>query len=195
MIPDERFLRLAREIYLRSLKDNVYPISFSSAYLLYLITYVLANARSYVRVLEIGTGYGFSTLWFAKAIKDSGVNGEVITIELRRDRAKIAKMYMELLGFNVIVKVVIGHVKNVLSNINGVFDVVFIDGKKEEYLEYLTLCEDRLRRGGLLIAHNVVYPEPYTISNFIKEVLTNPEWFTVIVPIEYAGLSISVKRC
>ena len=81
-----------------------------------------------------------------------------------------------------------------LSSINGVFDIAFIDGEKEEYLEYLTLYEDRLRKGDLLIAHNIVCPEPYAISNFIKEVLANPKWFTVIVPIEYARLSISVKR-
>ena len=93
-----KFMDLAYEIYLEALRDKVNPITFSVAKFLYALTFSIASIKEKISVIEIGTGYGFSTLWIAKAIKDAGTKGTIITIESARKRAERAIINLEKAG-------------------------------------------------------------------------------------------------
>lgn len=69
---------------------------------------------------------GFSTIWFAMAIRDSDVKGLITSIEAIEDRAKTAREYIKRLGLSNFVKIVTGNAKSILPNLNSKFDIVFI---------------------------------------------------------------------
>ncbi len=186
------FKSVMNEAYVRSISEGVHPISFATGRFLYLVTFVVATNKGSANVLEVGTGYGFSTLWLAKALVDSDADGRVYSVEIREDRVEGAKAYLKRAGLNDFVEILLGDAKDVIPRLNVTFDVVFIDGKKEEYFDYLMAVEPKLKMGGLLIAHNVMAPSPHKLQRFFKEVLEGEKWATVILPIDY-GLSLSVK--
>jgi predicted O-methyltransferase YrrM len=128
----------------------------------------LMNAK---RVLELGTATGYSAIWMAKALEDTG--GELISIEWDRELAEKARANIARSGVSCGVKVISGDAKELLSNFaSNHFDVVFQDVDKELYLEHLEECVRVLRPGGLLICDNTSFR---SAGNFLEKSLEHPE--------------------
>lgn len=105
------------------------------------------------KILEIGTAIGYSSLVFSQFLKEGG---KIITVELDEDMAKIALENFKK-AQNKSIKLIIGDGGDVLLNTNEKFDVVFLDANKSLYLHSLPDIKRILKKGGVLIADNVLY--------------------------------------
>ena len=177
-------LRLMREIYLEALREKAHPISFSCGRFLYLITRALAEARP-IRAVEVGTGLGFSTLWMALGLADSGHRGVLYTIELREQKARKAEENLAKLGLSSYARVLVGDAISLLPELEGPFHLAFLDGRKDQYARYLRLLSPKMPEGSILMAHNVISPSPHEVADFLSEVMGAGEW-----PVSYTHLTL-----
>lgn len=107
-------------------------------------------------ILEIGTLYGYSTIWFARGISN---NGKIITIEKEPENAKIARENFNKLENNLSnnIEIINGDANEELEKLvqkQLVFDMVFIDADKSSYPNYLNFTDKLLKKGGLIVADN-----------------------------------------
>jgi predicted O-methyltransferase YrrM len=143
-------------------------------------------------ILEIGTAIGYSALLMAHYMpKDS----KIITIEQDATRIDIAYDYIARAGRTEQIQLLDGDASNILLQLEGTFDMVFIDAAKAQYLDYLSKIIDKLSIGAVVIADNVLFrgmvmsEEPplrryKTIVKRLKEYLefvkTDPRFSTTI---------------
>lgn len=122
-----------------------------NAKFLHLLTRI-AGAR---RVLEVGTLGGYSTIWLARAVGDSG---RVVSIEAESANAAIARANLERAGVANRVEVRVGRGAEVLPTLDGgePFDLVFIDADKESNTVYLDWAARLGRPGTVIVLDNVV---------------------------------------
>ena len=115
---------------------------------------VLLNYRKPKRILEIGTAIGYSSACFSEFLEPDGV---IDTIELSHQMDLIARANHEMLGLKDKINIIEGDALNVLPTLTNKYDVIFIDGPKSHYIEYLPICLNLLNDNGLIIADNVIY--------------------------------------
>lgn len=176
-----------------------YAISVDCGKLLNILVRTYAQNRDFVNVLEVGTGVGYSTLWMVKGLIDSGIDGKVYTIESHYERVETAKYHIKkasgvksLERVRDYVEIIYGNALDIIPKLDLNTDLAFIDGVKEEYLQYLKSMVSQLKRGALVTAHNVISHRS-RMKDFLKEIMNHKKWSSVIVPID-AGLSLSIKK-
>ncbi len=170
----EEFLRKTVEVWRKSVSEGPYPIHYNTARFLYALTkFVCSRARGHV--IEVGTGNGFSTLWLAHAAKEVGVN--VISIDSNASRVAYAKKVLSELGLDN-AQVIHGDAKNYGFNEVSEATVVFIDGAKNEYLEYLKNVERVLASRALILAHNTL-SDSYVMKSFLEYLCSRGECLNV----------------
>lgn len=106
------------------------------------------------KIVEIGTLYGYSTLWFLEGLPS---NGKIFTLEKDPDHVKQAQKTFESLGNKKnLIDLIVGDAKQTLSELSprGPFDLVFIDANKSGYLEYYDWAVDNVRSGAYIIIDN-----------------------------------------
>jgi predicted O-methyltransferase YrrM len=111
------------------------------------------------RICEIGTAYGYSTLWMALA---QGHGGSIVTIDPDRERTDIARGFWRQAGIAVGRITVVNEkaLEAFAANdtaLAGPFDLAFIDALKGEYRAYLEALVPRLIQGALVVADNVLW--------------------------------------
>ena len=107
-----------------------------------------------MKVLEIGTFTGFSALCLAAGLQNDGV---IHTIEIREEDATIAQNNFDKSAFKESIKSHVGDAKKIISTLNEEWDIVFIDADKVSYIEYYELTLPNLKKGGFIIADNVLF--------------------------------------
>ena len=121
------------------------------------LLYILAKVMNATRVLELGTLAGYSTIWLARALP---AGGSVVTIEVDPTHADISRNNFARAGLTDRIDLHLGKGLDVLPALaaqdTGAFDLVFIDADKETYPDYLNWTIKLTRRGGLIIADNVI---------------------------------------
>ena len=154
----------------------------------------LVHAMMANRILEIGTAYGYSTLWMALAMPPAG---RIWTIDPDTDRTAIALEFLRRAGKFYHVNVMNQPALEVLPTFPvRNLDIVFIDAVITEYEEYLELCVPMLKRSGLILVDNLLWggeasAEPSfddsddvkAIRSFSKAFLNHPQLDATIVPI------------
>ncbi len=105
-------------------------------------------------VLEVGTSNGYSTIWLAAALKETG--GRLITLENDQNRANEAQANLNQAGLDDIVEIRVGDALQEIPKCNSIFDLVFLDAKKDEYLQYLELALPNILAGGLIVADDTI---------------------------------------
>ncbi len=105
-------------------------------------------------VLEIGTYTGYSAICLARGLKPGG---ELHTIESNDELHEMSSRYIALAGVADRVIQHTGRAQDIIPSLTCSFDLVFIDGDKREYCEYYDIVLDRVRRGGFIIADNVLW--------------------------------------
>lgn len=105
-------------------------------------------------VLEIGTYTGYSAICLARGMKPGG---ELHTIESNDELHEMSVRYIALAGVAERVIQHTGRAQDIIPALDCSFDLVFIDGDKREYCEYYDLVFDRVRKGGFIIADNVLW--------------------------------------
>jgi predicted O-methyltransferase YrrM len=127
------------------------PISVSTAQGRQLHLIALAhNARA---VLEVGTLGGYSTIWLARALPDGG---RLVTLELDPHHAEVARANLAAAGLAEIVEVRVGPAIQTLPQLDGPFDLVFIDADKASNADYFSWAVKLSRPGTVIIVDNVV---------------------------------------
>jgi len=160
-------------------KANLPQMEVSSAFGKFL--YLLAKMRGAKRILEIGTYYGYSTMWLAKAVPQ---NGQVISIELSERFLNIAQENINAAGFSNKVLLLHGDAAEVLSTLvqdkTEPFDMIFIDAHKPSYPQYLKLCLELSKPGTVICGDNIILdgelanlcnrnPKAENLRHFIEE--------------------------
>ena len=112
---------------------------------------LLAGATRAHRILEIGTGLGYSALWLAHGAQDA----QVTTVEADRDHAALAQENVRKAGYADRIKIVHSHGIDVLAGYDHKVDIIFCDCDIDEYAEYPAHAMRLLRTGGLLITANL----------------------------------------
>lgn len=106
------------------------------------------------RVLEIGTFTGYSALMMAEGLPD---DGELITCDVDPNAEAMAKRYFAKSPHGKKIQIRMGPALETIKTLKGLFDMVFIDADKENYPEYYDAVLPLLRKGGLLVADNVLW--------------------------------------
>lgn len=105
-------------------------------------------------ILEIGTAIGYSALLMAHYMPQ---DGKIITIEQDATRIDIAYDYIARAGRSEQIQLLDGDASTILLQLEGTFDLVFIDAAKAKYLDYLCKIIDKLSIGAVVIADNVLF--------------------------------------
>lgn len=106
------------------------------------------------KILEVGTFTGFSALCLAKGLK---AGGELHTIEIREEDAHTAASFFNRSLNASQIKLHLGNAIEIIPALQHVWDLVFIDADKVNYIEYYELTLPRLQQGGWIIADNVFF--------------------------------------
>ena len=107
-------------------------------------------------ILEVGTLYGYSAILMAAAADILNGGGKVVTIEIDRSIADIARKNVAAAGLSEKINVIVGDALEVIPKLDWKFDLLFLYAAKSEYLTYLKLAEDKaLKRGAVIVADNV----------------------------------------
>jgi caffeoyl-CoA O-methyltransferase len=141
-------------------------------------------------ILELGTGGGYSTIWFANTLKNFG--GKVYTMERDPIKIEIAKETFTKAGLNQYIELIEGEIKDNLLNWNKPIDLLFIDANKKGYLPYLRQLEAFLQPGSLVVADNVINRADM-VKDYMQYVTTSPDYQTTLLTIDN-GISISIRK-
>lgn len=161
-------------------------VSVRDGRLLRLLTEAV-NART---VVEIGTSTGESAVWFALALKRTG--GKLYTHEIDRERARIARENFKKAGVEDLITLIEGDAHETVKQHDEPIDIVFLDADKSGYPDYLQTLLPLVKPGGLVIAHNMNYPDPD--PKYIEAITKNPELETMFLLMETAGLGVTMKK-
>lgn len=125
--------------------------------------------------LEIGTSNGYSGIWLAKALKQTG--GKLTTIEFYEKRQSIAKENFKICGVDDVVRPIQGSACEVLASFdeNEKFDFVFIDACKREYVKYFEMIKPHLTSKALIVADNII-SHAEKVQDFIDAVDADDEF-------------------
>lgn len=171
-------------------RDSGFPIIGPAAgQLCYLLTRI-SGART---VFEMGSGYGYSTAWFARGVKDNG-GGDVHHVVWDDDLSSRARNHLGALGFGDIVHYHVGEAVEALERMDASFDIIFNDIDKQAYPASLDVIRRKLRPGGLLIVDNLLWSgrifddaDDSAATNGVREltrrISDDPAWTISLVPI------------
>lgn len=106
------------------------------------------------RILEIGTYTGYSALCLAEGLK---ADGELITIDINEELEDLVNEYFQKSSFKNQIDYKIGNAMDIVPQLDGIFDLVFIDADKSNYLNYYKLVIDKVPSGGFILIDNVLW--------------------------------------
>lgn len=128
-----------------------------------------------LNILELGTFTGYSTLCLSRGLADGG---SIDTIEVYDELEDIIRGGFERGGLiNVqgkrdIVELHLGDAKSIIPTLDKMYDIVYIDANKREYCEYYDLVFDKVRKGGYILADNVLWSGKVLLENPPKDAQT-----------------------
>ena len=163
------------------------------------LLFILARSINAKRILELGSGYGYSAYWFGKATADDAT---ITCTEGSPDNAKLAMQYLKRGKIDGKVTFLTGDALELMDTVQGMFDIILIDIDKHQYPQAFQKSLPRLRQGGLLIADNALrsgkiiepHPDKNTagILTYNRLANSNDGLATTIIPLR-DGVSVSVK--
>lgn len=171
----------------------------ASGYLCYQVTRMI-GAR---RVFELGSGYGYSTAWFARAVSENG-GGEVFHVDRDEQLSVQARQHLAVMGYEGIVRFIVGEAVQTLQETPGSFDLIFNDIDKEGYAASLPVISSKLRSGGVLIVDNMLWygrifdprdksAATNSIRKLTERLAKSPDWIVSLVPVR-DGVVMAYKK-
>ena len=161
---------------------------------------ILLKSINAKNILEIGMSVGYSGLWFADAVmSNKQLNGQIITIDREKFKIDSARRNFEEAGADSLIKIREGEARKVLHEIKAefnenYFDFIFIDADKESYIEYFDLCLPLVRKGGIIGADNILFPERFNemMADYLSHVRSKSNVQSVTIPIDN-GEEVTIK--
>jgi caffeoyl-CoA O-methyltransferase len=171
--------------------------------------YQIARMTDALSIFEMGSGYGYSTAWFAKAVKENSeerVNkpGLVYHVVWDEKLSIMARGHLNKLGLDRFVEFHVAEANQTLQAIDAEFDLIFCDIDKDGYPAALDIIEEKLHPGGVLIIDNMLWharifdPADHSAStegvrDFTRRITTSPNWIVSLVPLR-DGLIVAYKK-
>jgi len=152
--------------------------------------YILVRLLRAQRVLEIGTSSGYSGLWLAAALRETG--GRLITVERDAAKVNLARKHFRRAGLADCIDLRVGDASRVLRKVHGPFDLVFFDASKHDQLEHLQMIFAEIRSGGVIVSDNAL-THPDALAAYHSFVRTHPALESLLVPIGN-GFEVSWMR-
>lgn len=167
------------------------------------LCYLIARMTGARRIFELGSGFGYSTLWFAKAVAANG-GGEVYHTVWDEGLSRDAQRYMERAGLSHIVRFRFSEATAALKETPDPFDLIFNDIDKQGYPASLPLIKERLRPGGTLIIDNMLWSgrifdpqerDPHTdgVRAATRLLFEDPDWVPSLVPLR-DGVVVAMRK-
>ena len=161
---------------------------------------ILLKSINAKNILEIGMSVGYSGLWFADAVmSNKQLNGQIITIDREKFKIDSARRNFEEAGADSLIKIREGEARKILHEIKAefnenYFDFIFIDADKESYIEYFDLCLPLVRKGGMIGADNILFPERFNemMADYLSHVRSKSNVQSVTIPIDN-GEEVTIK--
>jgi predicted O-methyltransferase YrrM len=194
----------ARPAEMQAMEAYAQEINFpiigpTSGYLCYQVARMI-GAR---RVFELGSGYGYSTAWFAKAVSENG-GGEVFHVVWDEELSKQAHQHLGMLGYDGMIRYRVGEAVQTLKATPGPFDLIFNDINKDGYAASLPVIVEKLRPGGVLIVDNMLWsgrvfeagdksPETTSIRKLTELLTHSPDWIVSLAPVR-DGVVVAYKK-
>jgi predicted O-methyltransferase YrrM len=162
---------------------------------------VLARLSGARRVLELGSGFGYSAAWLTQAV---GSDGSVVLTDRSARHMAEAHEHLEAMGLAARASFNTCDALDALVSMDGPFDLIFNDVDKAEYPQVFAEALPRLRRGGLLVSDNVLWhgrvadrtvddADTRGIREYNRLIFSTDEVRSTIVPLR-DGVSISVRE-
>ena len=153
---------LYRQTHIRFLNPNMVSGHLQGKFLEFISMMIRPD-----NILEIGTFTGYSAICLAKGLKPEG---SLITIELNDELTDFAHSYFCRTGLESKITQLTGKAQDIIPGLDVMFDLVFIDGDKREYIEYFNLIIGKVKPGGFVIADNVLWG-----GKVVEEDTTDPQ--------------------
>ena len=161
---------------------------------------ILLKSINAKNILEIGMSVGYSGLWFADAVmSNKQLNGQIITIDREKFKIDNARRNFEEAGVSSLIEIRKGGARKILHEIKeefgkNYFDFIFIDADKESYIEYFDLCLPLVRKGGIIGADNILFPERFNemMADYLSHVRSKSNVQSVTIPIDN-GEEVTIK--
>jgi predicted O-methyltransferase YrrM len=165
--------------------------------------YQLARMIGAKSIFELGSGYGYSTAWFAKAVVENG-GGVVHHTVWDEELSKSATSSLLKLGFADFVQYHVAEAVETLRGQSGPFDVIFNDIDKQAYPASLPIIKEKLRSGGLLIIDNMLWsgrvfddqdvsPNTEGVREFTRQIVSDKDWIVSLAPMR-DGMIVAYKK-
>ncbi|MCG8604933.1 O-methyltransferase [bacterium] len=162
------------------------------------LCYQLVKMTGARRILEMGSGFGYSAYWMAMALPKGG---RVIATEASKDNLELAEAFFRRGDLLDWVDLKHGDALEIVSEVNGQFDIIVNDIDKEDYPKSLDLILPKLRHGGVLITDNMLWQgrvieardaATQAIVDYTRRLYEHEELYSTIIPLR-DGVAISVK--
>ena len=165
--------------------------------------YQLARIIGAKSIFEMGSGYGYSTAWFAKAVQENG-GGVVHHTVWDAKLSNMAREHLSALGFADLVQYHVAEAVGALRKQKGLFDIIFNDIDKKAYPASLPVIKEKLRPGGLLIIDNMLWSgrifnakdnslATKGVREFTRQITTNKDWIVSLAPMR-DGMIVAYKK-
>lgn len=160
----------------------------------------MINAKS---IFEMGSGYGYSTAWFARAVRENG-GGLVHHVVWDEKLSQMAMKHLSILGFGDFIQYHVAEAIETLRNMPGPFDLIFNDIEKQDYPKSLLLIKEKLRSGGVLIIDNILWSgrifnkrDQSTATEGVREftrlIINDSDWIVSLIPVR-DGMIVAYKK-
>lgn len=174
---DERVRKVLVRLESEEPRPPAIPVKPTSGRFLFLLVAPHADCE----VLEVGGGRGQSTIWFAAGVRSLG--GRVVSLERDPDVAADWRRNIAAAGLEEWTELIEGDALETLASMDDVFDVVFLDAKKDEYERYFDLARKLVDPGGLILADNVLSHEG-VLGAYSRARQSDPTLLSVTVPLD-----------
>lgn len=163
------------------------------------LKFIIQSTRA-KRILEIGCFTGYSALSMAEAIP---ADGEIITLDINEANANIAKSFWAKSEAGKKIKLILGEALKSIKNLNGPFDLVFIDADKRNYLNYFHATLPLLSPRGIILADNCLWSgrvitddnekDTLAIKEFNDYIAARADLVKSLIPLRDGILAIGVQ--
>jgi predicted O-methyltransferase YrrM len=185
----EVWSKLSADEAMRRRDEMLLPVGHAAGSLMNLLVRE-AEAR---RILEVGSSYGYSTIWLAEAAR--AVDGKVISLELQGSKIEHARAQLARAGLEAYVEFRTGDARASLRALPGPFDFALIDLWKDLYVPVFELLHPKLAQGAIIVADNMLQPESARAHAraYRQRVRAAPEMTSVLLAVGN-GLEVSRYR-
>jgi predicted O-methyltransferase YrrM len=177
-------------------KENEFPIIGP---LVGRFLYQMALLTKARKILELGSGYGYSAFWFSLATRSKG---NIVMTDTQRENKRRAFDYFKRAGLQSQFTFLVGDALRVIKKLDGQFDIILNDIDKIDYPRTIDVAASLLRKGGLFITDNVIWSgrvcekkqddTTKAIVQFTEALNRDSRFFTTVMPVR-DGISVSLR--